>query len=446
MSRFAPVVFALLCFASSRWLVLANPPSIGSDVHEHFWKLAVSHVDYGQTPYTSALPVEFPPLAWWQLRAVRELSGGPLDGSRDPIRLQALRDQYTVVFRRVMCVADAIAVLVFLAIVRRRRPAALALSLLVYTAATTLLGNVLYDRFDAGVLLLLLCWAYCWLRATGEHDPPLPWLVGAYGAVGLGVAYKVVPVLVLPFLLIADWRSKGRRRRLGTAAIALGVTLALPFAIQYVFSGPGTFYFMTYQGERGIEVGSTFATVMAIASLAGPPTALAITHGATDLTGPLTPAMKMTSSLALVALTGGLLIWLMRRPRREAHLAAYRAACLAVVAAVAVSNVFSPQYLIWALPLVLLIGLEFLGTGTRAHLVTAAVVLGIAALTTWVFPYHFYYFGDHTPLGLVPMDGRPLPPSPWPFIVLGLRNVIYAGLAGWLGYRLMVRPGRAALS
>jgi hypothetical protein len=436
------VIAACLLFAGSRGCILFKLQPVGSDTDLYF-EYASRAVDLGETPYAGALQIEYPPAAWWVISGARHLSGGPLLDPRDQSQIDASHQRYTRIFRWLMCACDVAAFLLFAAIVRRRRPAALGLTLLTYTLATATLGHLLYDRLDAGVLMLLLAWGYCWIRADAdEPGRPLAWTIGAYGAIGLGIAYKLVPILALPFLLLAELLP-ARRRRWPVVAMTLAVTVALPFVLQYHASGSGTFFFLTYQAGRGIEVESIYATLMEVASLFGPPIAVSLSHGATDLSGTLAPAMKTAATLAEAGLVGGLALWALMRPRRYTPAQAYRLACLTMAAAVLLSNVLSPQYFLWALPMVLLLATDVLGDDARAHLVSAGAVVALAAMTTWVFPYHFYYFGDSTPLALVPMSGdRSLPPSPLPFIVLALRNGTYLALVVWLGRRCLAAAPR----
>jgi hypothetical protein len=417
----------VLLFAATRGFILVTLEPAGSDLPLYL-EYAHRAIDLGETPYTSAFQIEYPPLAWWVVSGVRRLNGAPL------------RREYARTFRGIMCTADVVSFWLFAGIVRRRCPGALGLTLITYTVVTALLGHLLYDRLDVGLLMLLLAWAYCWTRRSGGRGASIGWVIGAYGAVGLGIAYKLVPILAAPFLLLAEWRGAGRRT-MTLAVVALAAATAFPFVLQYEASGSGALGFLTYQAGRGIEIESLYATIMAAASLVGPPIAATLSHSGTDLTGPLAPAMKALRTMALAGLVGGLALWALRRGDRYTRTAAYQVSCLAITATIVLSNVLTPQYFIWTLPMMLLLATDLFGETPRTHLLAAGLLIALAGLTTWVFPYHFYYADGTTPLALVPIRGdRPLAPSPWPFIVLGVRNVLYLMLAGWLGRRLVTRP------
>ena len=115
--------------------------------------------------------------------------------------------------------------------------------------------------------------------------------------------------------------------------------------------------------------------------------------------------------------------------------------CYVVPAAVILSHVFSPQYLLWAIPLLLLLALEILPAARARPWVLGAVLLVVATLSTWLFPYH--YFETFTPVALVPADPSGLAASPWAYVVLGVRNFAYLGVIIGMGV-MMVRHSDGA--
>ena len=372
------------------------------------------------------------------MSGVRRLTGDPLPNPAEPAQIEATRARYVSHFRQVMFVADLLSLGLMIAIVRRRRPKALAITLLAYAAATAVLGHVLYDRLDMLALLLVLLWAYAWSRSAAQDRAAGAFHIMAWSALGLAIAYRLIPVLIVPFALLADARHAQRGRRLATAGLILAIAIAGPMALQYSWSGPGVMQFLTYQGERGIEIESLFATIMWAGHLIGVPIAVTLSHGGANLAGPLAASMKAAATVGLVAMVGGLWLLMWRRPAADASAAAARYGGLALASAVILSNVLSPQYLLWALPVVLLLVVDLTGANTRAHLVSGGVVVLIAALTTWVFPYHFFYLGDSTPLGLVPINmDLPLPPSSATFAAIAMRNALYLGLLAWIARRVI---------
>src|SRR5262249_49751132 len=148
----------------------------------------------------------------------------------------------------------------WLFIVQRRRPQWIGWAALSYVIVTAGLGHVLYDRLDVGLLMLLLAWAYCWLLAIEAARGSIGWSAGAYLALGLAISYKFVPVIVVPFLLLSQWRLPRRNLLLPVGVGALAVGSGVPFLIQYISSGPGVFGFLTYHAQREIQVESLYST------------------------------------------------------------------------------------------------------------------------------------------------------------------------------------------
>ena len=54
------------------------------------------------------------------------------------------------------------------------------------------------------------------------------------------------------------------------------------------------------------------------------------------------------------------------------------------------SHVFSPQYLIWLLPLALLLALNIFPRGRAVWWVFSVLAVAILALSGWIWPYHHH--------------------------------------------------------
>ena len=428
----AQLSVAVAFFVGTRVWILFGFEPLASDVTVYFTNAAYV-ADLGKTPYSRDLPIEFPPLAWWTMAAARQISGAAISNQAAAGEIAAARRSYARAWRMLMAAADAGAFACLLAIVRRRRPEVAAPAAIVYAACTAMLAHVLFDRLDAGLLLLLLAALYCWVRGAEAHDAARWWRRAAYALLGLGVAYKIIPILILPFWLLVELKGRDARRRVPLAIAIAFAGIVLPFGMQSLISGAGVFQFVTFHSDRGVQLESLFATIMAAGRAVGFRTALELWEGGVNLTGDLAPAMLAVSNVALVTTLGVLGYVSLRRFAQYDDFEAYRVACLAVAASVAVSRVFSPQYLIWALPLLILLSTEVCRTPRSWWTAAAAVVL-IAGLTAWVFPHRYFNFRA-TPLGLEPM---PVASSriTTAFVVLGIRNAFYlalvATLAVWL--------------
>lgn len=191
----------------------------------------------------------------------------------------------------------------------------------VMVAASPLVAASALINWDMLVVFLASAALLAWARRR-------PGLAGVL--VALGTSAKLYPVLLLvAFVLLAaragEWRALGRTV-LGAAVTWVAVNLPV-----YLAAPEGWLHFWTFNAERTADLGS----VWYVLSLAGwQPANLAL----------------LQASLMLGGLTGlaALSWWAPRRPRVA------QVAFLAVVLFLVVNTVYSPQYMLWLLPLVVL--------------------------------------------------------------------------------------------
>jgi hypothetical protein len=235
-----------------------------------------------------------------------------------------------------------------------------------------LLGSVVLTRFDlwpaaltAGALAALV---------AGRDRLGL-------GVLGLATAAKLYPAVLLPIALVWVARRRGPRE----AALGLGVFAAvivavvLPFAI---LSPGGLVHSLTTQLGRPLQIESLGAAILLAAHQLGlyDPTVVS-THGSQNLSGSLPSALAaMETALQLVALVAVWLLFARGRPDRERLLVASSAA---VVAFIALGKVLSPQFLIWLLPFVPLIG-------GSAGIAACWVFAGALVTTQLWFPHRYW--------------------------------------------------------
>jgi Glycosyltransferase family 87 len=235
-----------------------------------------------------------------------------------------------------------------------------------------LLGSVILTRFDlwpaalaAGALAALV---------SGRDRLGL-------GVLGLATAAKLYPAVLLPIALVWVARRRGPRE----AALGLGVFAAviaaflLPFAI---LSPGGVAHSLTTQLGRPLQIESLGAGILLAAHQLGlyDPTVVS-THGSQNLSGSLPGAVAaVETALQLVALVAVWLLFARGRPDRERLLVASAAA---VVAFIAFGKVLSPQFLIWLLPLVPLVG-------GSAGIAACCVFAGALVTTQLWFPHRYW--------------------------------------------------------
>ncbi len=235
----------------------------------------------------------------------------------------------------------------------------------------------------------------------------------AFGLLGLAVTAKLYPLVIVPPALVYLWVVAGRRRALQALALLVGVVVlvVVPFAVL----GPGGLWDSFHaQTARGLQIESLGAALLLAAHRLGLYDATVV-HGATgaasrDLAGSLPDALAtMLSVLQVLAVA---LVWLAFVRRRPSAERLVLASAAAVAAFLAFNRFISPQYLVWLIPLVLLVpGRAGLAT---AGLLACSLVLG----QIWFFHYHDVFALDRIVWLVVARDAA----------LLGLYTVLLARL------------------
>jgi len=429
---------AILLFVITRAYLLCFFRAELSELNGPIFEYGVKGVDFHIIPYSEDLPIEYPPLSWWTIRTARLLEQPPVDDVDNRPQVDAALTAFRRDFRVLMSLADLVSFFLWLLIVQRRRPQWIGWAALSYVIVTAGLGHVLYDRLDVGLLMLLLAWAYCWLLAIESPKGSIGWSTGAYLALGLAISYKFVPVIMVPFLLLSQWRLSRRNLLLPLGVGALAVGSGLPFLIQYISSGPGVFGFLTYHAQREIQVESLYSTLMMIGAAFGAPAQMAHGHGGFNIVGAWESAMMWLAFAAILGFLAVLCVWALARGPRYCGHDAYRLACYVVGAAIIFSKVLSPQYFVWAIPFLILTAVEVLPERIGWRWMLLVALVAIVALTTWIFPYHYERTADK-PLGLVSwtlaVDSSL--PQRMTQEILGARNFLYLAVVIWLGVRTL---------
>ncbi|HEX3291896.1 MAG TPA: glycosyltransferase 87 family protein, partial [Gaiella sp.] len=235
-----------------------------------------------------------------------------------------------------------------------------------------LLGGVILTRFDlvpaatvAGAMLLLVSGR---LRA------------GAF-VIGIGIAVKLYPAVLVPLVGIVAWR-RGGRRELGSV-LGLVVAPMLVVYLPFLVAAPdGVLDSIGRQLGRPLQIESLGAgMLLAVHHSFGTSLGWASSSGSQNLTGTGAGALALVQGIAQVA--GVVLVWaaFWRGPASSERLVRHAAA--AVVAFVALSKVLSPQFLVW---LVLLVPLVVAARGRAPlWLLTAA-----CAVTAVWFPARYW--------------------------------------------------------
>lgn len=432
--RGLPVVVAgFLISRTLVWLLLGSR----GDTLVYLKHYAIPAIDHNAVAYKDVV-VHYPPVAWWAIALPWLLAREPgaNDEDFDPRGESPppFTERYRRLFATEMFVCDLAAFGFFVAALRRRRPELTAWLALIYVCFTSTMCELLYGWLDVGLLMFVMAWAWCWARSLEAGSRQRRWAAAAYFVLGLSISYKVVPIVMTPFLLLGEWQQAGRRLRpalAGAGWMVLGA--GLPFAVHAPTAGWSPFYLFLFHGVRPLQAESFWATLTMLASLFGLPIEYSMSHGAHAVTSRWTPWPEFASGLLTLASFTAAGVWAWRRGERYDRACAYRLACASVGVALLWSKVFSTTYLLWTMPLWLLLAAEVLPSRATVMLILLLSTCAIAAMTIYVFPHNFFDHPDA--LGHVP----PLPTSS--MIVLIARNFAYLSLVIWLLTAMFCHPG-----
>jgi hypothetical protein len=249
-------------------------------------------------------------------------------------------------------------------------------ALALFAVSPVLIGSVILTRFDLWpvALAVFALAALLWERRTT-----------AAVLLGCAIAAKLWPAVLLPVACIWVVRTYGARAAAAFGAVVAGVVAAifLPFAVL----GPsGVGHSFHEQLTRPLQIESLGASVLiAFRHLVHQYLVETFGFGSQNVAG--TGVHAVTIATTVLGIAGLLAVWVVfaRGELTEARLVTYVAASIAML--LAFGKVFSPQFVIWLLPFVVLV------PGRRG---VAACILaaGAFALTHAWFPHHYWQLAN----------------------------------------------------
>lgn len=239
-------------------------------------------------------------------------------------------------------------------------------------ASPLLIGSLVLNRFDLWPTLLTTAALIALLR---DHHR-LGW-----AALGAAFAAKLWPITLLPLAAVWTVRRRGRVELGRSAGIGVAVVVAA-FGPFLVLAPHGLWRSIWGQFSRPMEIESLGASMLMVTHHAG----IAMSHGSYNASGTLVGPLTVVIGTMQVAALLALWIAFARGPLERERLARYAAA--SVCAFIAFGKVFSPQYLIWLVPLVALLRGKLGGW--------AIVLLSVSLVLTQVwYPSRFYPYVYH---------------------------------------------------
>ena len=249
-----------------------------------------------------------------------------------------------------------------------RRDAALAFAALSPLA----LGSLVLSRFDLWPAALTAA-ALAALVAGRDRL--------GFAALAAAVATKLYPGVLVPLAVAHVWRRGGRREVVRCLGVFVGVLalIVLPFAIM---SPDGVAWALARQASRPLQIESLGSGLLLAAhQIFGFDLVMRSGHGSQNLTGAAATVLGVVLTVVQGVVLVGVWLWYSRGQATPERLV--RAAASAVCAFVVLGRVFSPQFLIWLVPLVPLVA------GRRGLRAAALLAVAIVLTQLW-FPYRYW--------------------------------------------------------
>jgi uncharacterized membrane protein len=298
----------------------------------------------------------------------------------------AASGHYNAAFKGLMALCG-VATMALLALLLARlgaSPQRLCVGVLLFALSPIAVGPISLNTYDAWPALLMVAALSLLIAGAG---------VTALGLLGLAFAAKVYPAVVLPPALVFIWRTAGGERAVRAAAafVATAAVILGPFL---VLAPHGLLESFRAQAARGLQVESLGGSVLAVADRLDLYSATVVHRTghviSYELTGSLPEALAALSSVVQLAAVL-LAAWLYAR-RHDDPLRLGVSFAAAVGGFLAFTRFFSPQYLVWLVPLVVLLG--------PAAWILTATALVLAQV--WFFHYpNVFALGGYVWLVLV---------------------------------------------
>jgi uncharacterized membrane protein len=280
-------------------------------------------------------------------------------------------DQYNASFKTLMALCG-IATLVLVVLVLEQLGASsrrIAVGAGLFALSPIALGPISLNTYDAWPAFLTLL--VLWLLLRG-HD------LAGLGVLGLAVSAKVYPLVLVPLAAWFVWRREGTRRVLLGLAVLVAVAVAAiaPFA---AYAPHGVYESFRSQATRGLQIESLGASVLLVLDRIGVYQARVVeTTGVAGRNLAGGSADAAAAALLVLEALAVATVWLLYARSREPRERLPLAFAAAVAGFLAFTKVFSPQYLVWLLPLVL-------ASAGAVAIALAAVAVVLAQV--WFFHY-----------------------------------------------------------
>jgi uncharacterized membrane protein len=307
--------------------------------------------------------------------------------------------RFSIYYQTEVLIFDLIGLLIIYLIARRLGKSSWKL-MSVYTLAFLAIGPIIGQQYDVFPAVLTLLSLYFFWR--GKHK--ISWLLLA-----LGTMTKFYPAVIAPVFVFYYLRNR-QYRNLWSGVLIFALTCLIVLAPFFILSPESIRNLITYHSQRGLQLESTYSAFLLVADKLGlTKVGTIFNYGSWNLTGHLADLIAKASTyvLGLLLLAAYWFIYGQIRPGKSQFSRIGTYSLLLVTITLVASKVFSPQYLIWLIPLVPLVF-------NRFRYLVLVVFVAIGAATFYIFPSNY--------LTLLNLDTRTV-------AILFLRDILLVLLA-----------------
>ena len=225
---------------------------------------------------------------------------------------------------------------------------------------------VVFTRYDIFVgLLTVLGFA----AATRQR-----WIL-AQTLLAIAAGLKLYPLFLMPLVALWQWRSD---RRMPLSALASAAILLLVIGgASWLVAAPALQHVVQYHGQRPFEFASLGASWLWLTG----PVRVALSHGCWGIEP--SPPFLLTGASILTFFLPATVYFAFGRGQLQPA-AAWALVLLALLSA---AKVFSPQYLVWVLPFVVLAEESTRDEARLSRNCYRAIWVGICVLTSLIYPF-----------------------------------------------------------
>jgi hypothetical protein len=221
------------------------------------------------------------------------------------------------------------------------------------------------------------------------------WLDDAFHlALGLGIAFKLIPVVFIPLALARQWTRPNRR--LLRACFSIALPSVVSFGLMTLAGGYRFDKMFEYHGRRGIQIESIPASIEMILMAFGMEGHVYDGYGCDNLSTPYARVLTTAATVMLgLMVLGSASIAGRRIADRQTHVLLFSAV---LSGALVFSKVLSPQYFLFLLPVLVTLPLPRKRWAAAGTWMLIAVVF---ALTGVIFPCDYSALQRLDPLAQV---------------------------------------------